>query len=70
MSTKKREVIFGGRIMGARIRAHAARQRAQEAAQQADRAECEAWSIQWKPSAARPNRRRRLPNASTAVWVG
>lgn len=46
MSTKKREVIFGGRIMGARIRAQMARQHAQKANQQADRAECEAWSIQ------------------------
>jgi hypothetical protein len=46
MSTKKREVIFGGRIMGARIRAQTARQHALEANRQADRAEAEAWSIQ------------------------
>ena len=46
MSTKSREVIFGGRIAGAKIRAEGARQRAQEAAREADRAAAEAWSIQ------------------------
>ena len=46
MSTKKREVIWGGRIMGAEIRAQSARKAAQEAARAADRAEAEAWSIQ------------------------
>jgi hypothetical protein len=45
MSTKKREVIFGGRIIGANIRAQHARERAQEAVRAADRAEAEAWSI-------------------------
>jgi hypothetical protein len=42
MSTKSREVIFGSRIRGAKIRAEGARERAK---QQADRAEAEAWSI-------------------------
>jgi hypothetical protein len=41
MSTKSRQVIYGDRIAGAKIRAKAARQRAAEA----DRAEAEAWSI-------------------------
>jgi hypothetical protein len=45
MSTKSREVIFGSRIAGAKIRALGARQRAREAVRKADRAEAEAWSI-------------------------
>jgi hypothetical protein len=45
MSTKKREVIWGGRIMGAEIRAQSARKAAQDAARTADRAEAEAWSL-------------------------
>jgi hypothetical protein len=45
MSTKSREVVFGSRIRGANIRAEGARQRAVEAAREADRAEAEAWSI-------------------------
>src|SRR3982751_1815624 len=46
MSTKSREVIWGGAIMGAKMRAKAARQEAQKAAGAADRAEAEAWSVQ------------------------
>jgi hypothetical protein len=42
MSTKTNEVIYGGRIIGARIRAHGARQ----AASKAVRAGAELWSIQ------------------------
>jgi hypothetical protein len=42
MSTKTREVIWGGRIMGAKMRAETARK---EVARAADRAEAEAWSI-------------------------
>jgi len=38
MSTKKREVIFGGRIMGAKIRAEHARELAMKAERDADRA--------------------------------
>ena len=45
MSTKTREVIWGGRIMGAKMRAETARQNATEATRAADRAEAEAWSI-------------------------
>ena len=45
MSTKKREVIWGGRIMGANMRAETARQQAGKAARAADRAEAEAWSV-------------------------
>ena len=41
MSTKKREVIWGGRIMGADMRAQTARQEASKAARAADRAEAE-----------------------------
>ena len=47
MSTKSREVIWGGRIMGADIHAKAARETAQKAIREADRAEAireaEAW---------------------------
>ena len=45
MSTKKREVIWGGRIMGADMRAQTARQELRKAARAADRAEAEAWSV-------------------------
>lgn len=45
MSTKKREVIWGSRIMGANMRAETARREAREAIRQADRAEAEAWSL-------------------------
>ena len=41
MSTKSRQKAFGGRVIGARIRAEAAR----KAIREADRAEAEAWSI-------------------------
>jgi hypothetical protein len=45
MSTKSRQTIYGGSIMGADIRARKAREAAQQAAREADRAEAEAWSI-------------------------
>ncbi|MCK1616578.1 hypothetical protein IVA96_07935 [Bradyrhizobium sp. 159] len=45
MSTKSREVIWGGRIMGAKIHAEGARERADQAIRAADRAEAEAWSV-------------------------
>jgi hypothetical protein len=41
MSTKSREVIYGGRIIGARIRAEGAREAAQKAVREADRAAAE-----------------------------
>lgn len=41
MSTKSRQTIYGGAIIGADIRAKSAR----EAAREADRAEAEAWSV-------------------------
>jgi hypothetical protein len=44
-STKSREVIWGGRIGAAKINAESARQRAKEAAREADRAEAYAWSL-------------------------
>jgi hypothetical protein len=46
MSTKSRQTIYGGQIIGAKIRAESARKRAAEAAREADRTEAEAWSIQ------------------------
>jgi hypothetical protein len=45
MSTKKREVIWGGQIMGADIRARNAREAARKAIRDADRAEAHAWSV-------------------------
>ena len=46
MSTKSRQVIYGGRIIGARIRAEGAQEAAQKAVREADRAAAELWSIQ------------------------
>src|ERR1700760_3570301 len=46
MSTKSREVMYGGRIIGARIRADGAGEAAQKAVGEADRAAAELWSIQ------------------------
>jgi hypothetical protein len=43
--TKSREVIWGGRIGAAKINAEHARQRAKQAAREADRAEAYAWSV-------------------------
>ncbi|HWJ18492.1 MAG TPA: hypothetical protein VNR65_07195 [Geobacterales bacterium] len=45
MSTKSRQMIYGGAIIGARIRAESARAAAKKAIRAADRAEAEAWSI-------------------------
>ena len=45
MSTKSREVIWGGRIGAAKMNSESARQRAKEAACEADRAEAYTWSI-------------------------
>ena len=45
MSTRSREVIWGGQIRAAKANADSARQRAKEAAREADRAEAHAWSL-------------------------
>jgi hypothetical protein len=45
MSTKSRQVIFGSRIRGAKIRAEGAREEAAKVIRAADRAEAKAWSI-------------------------
>jgi hypothetical protein len=45
MNTKSRQVIWGGQIMGAEIRAKSAREAARRAAKEADRAEALAWSL-------------------------
>jgi hypothetical protein len=45
MSTKSRQTIYGGRIMGTKIRAEEAWEAAKRAIREADRAEAEAWSI-------------------------
>jgi hypothetical protein len=46
MSTKSREVIWGGQIIGAKSRAKHAREEARKAAREADHAEAYAWSVQ------------------------
>jgi hypothetical protein len=46
MSTKSREVIWGGQIMGAGIRAQGAREAARKADREADREKAEAWTVQ------------------------
>jgi hypothetical protein len=45
MGTKSREVIWGGQVRAAKMNAESARQRAIEAAREADRAEAHAWSL-------------------------
>jgi hypothetical protein len=45
MGTKSREVIWGSTIMGADIHARHAREEAQKAAREADRAQAYAWSV-------------------------
>jgi hypothetical protein len=45
MSSKSREVIWGGAVMGANMHAKTAREEAQKAAREADRAEAYAWSV-------------------------
>jgi hypothetical protein len=45
MGTKSRERIWGGALIGADLRARAAREEATAAIRAADRAEAEAWSI-------------------------
>ena len=61
MGTKSREVIWGGQVMGAKIRAESAPKRAKEAAREADRAEAHAWSLRMEgfggPAQPIPNHR-------------
>ena len=45
MSTKSRHVIWGGKIMGAEMRAQGTREAARKAIRDANRAEAEAWSL-------------------------
>ena len=70
MGTKSREAIWGGQILGAKIRARGAREAAQKAAREADRAEAYAWSVQWKATAGQHSHRQRSGNASTAGLGG
>jgi hypothetical protein len=46
MNTKSRQTIYGGRIIGAKIRAQGAREAALKALREANRAEAEVWTIQ------------------------
>ena len=70
MSTKTREIIWGGRIMGAKTRAETARQEARKAARVADRAEAESMvgphGRLWRASATKPNYR---PMPERRLWL-
>ena len=70
MSTKSRQVIYGGRIIGAKIRAEGAQEAAQKAVREADRAAAELWSIQMEAYGDRRSPRQRSRNASTAAMAG
>jgi hypothetical protein len=70
MSTKSRQTIYGGRIMGAEIRTQGGREAAEQAARDADRAEAEAWSIRVEATAGRRSRHRQSGNVSTAGSAG
>jgi hypothetical protein len=71
MSTKSRQVIYGGRIIGAKIRAEGAREAAQKAVREADRAAAELWSIQMEayggPAQPSPTIACHLPLAAIAA---
>ena len=57
--------------MGAEIRAQSAREAAEKAAREADRAEAEAHGrCGWRAMAGLPSRLLRSVNASMAVWAG
>ena len=45
MGSKSREVIWGGAVMGANMRAQEAREAAEKATREANRAEAYAWSV-------------------------
>jgi hypothetical protein len=72
MSTKSRQVIWGGQIMGAKIRAQGARERAKQAIREADRAEAEAWSIRMEgyggPAQPSPTIDAILRPRDTSIW--
>jgi hypothetical protein len=71
MGTKSCEVIWGGQIMGAKIRAQDAREAAKKAAREADRAEAYGCGRSRSRATAGPHSRRQpLGNASTAAWLG
>jgi hypothetical protein len=66
MSTKSRQVIYGSRIRGAKIRAEGAREEATKANRTADRAEAEAWSIQMEGYGGPAQPSRNVSMADTA----
>jgi hypothetical protein len=61
MSTKSRQTVYGGQMIGAKIRAESARKRAVEATREADRAEARCVvdpdGSLWRSGAAIPNHR-------------
>jgi hypothetical protein len=73
MSPKSREVICSSRIRGAKIRAEGARERAVEAAREADRAEAGSMldpdGSPWRPRAAVADDNRRVSNGDQVSCV-
>jgi hypothetical protein len=58
MSTKSRQTIYGGRIMGAKIRAESARKRAAEAARETTAPKRKHGRSRWKATVGQRNHRR------------
>jgi hypothetical protein len=67
MSTKSREVIWGGQVRAWKMNAESARERACQAVRAADRAEAHAWSLRMEGYGGRRSRRRPSANVSTAA---
>jgi len=65
MSTKSRQTIYGGRILGADIRAQGAREAAKQAIRDADRAKAEAWSIRMEGCGGPAQ-----PSPTIGQWAG
>src|SRR3954452_17660215 len=68
MTTKLRQVVYGGAVLGAKIRAEGARKRAVEAVREADRAEAEAWSIRMEAFGGPAQPSLSASMAGTAGW--
>jgi hypothetical protein len=70
MGTKSREVIWGCRIGAAKINAEHARQRAKEAAREADRAEAYAWSLRMEGYGGPAQPSPTIGQCLMAAWAG
>jgi hypothetical protein len=70
MSTKSREVIFGSRIRGAKIRAEGAREEAVKAVREPIAPRPRRVQSAWRDTAGQHSHRRRSRNASTVAGYG